>query len=532
MITNVRSMSASDPTAINTAADATELGSRVISLLDSGDASGAISLADAASGVEVLVTQLRAFACTEGGRQNRDREMTARGRDLWEALAGHTRDGGYNLANAEQALFELAVGELGYGGAFETEHEHLERARRGYEAVAADEAVSADLKLQALTNLGNSYDLMGRDLDGLVAWEGALALDPGFAMACGNVGVALAGVAPFAREHAPTVMNEAALALDAALAKPDEILKQGGPQALEHFNRTRAPLPAPTDSETPVVGFADPHLEWCREHELFLHVSHRCLRDDVNKLDPLFFRGLNAGIDDAEQQRVKNLVDAFNSIKQAYVSARYITWLAVDDGAPRRDELDAVRKRIVFLDTLEYARFGVRTGIAVHAFAAATNVLDQVAGFVHLYFGTGRVRDVYFRTLARKRGKTTIDPQLADKLQQQSFNRGLLALCDLAADLDQETPLAQLLERRHTATHRFLVVHEMLFEEEAGEWLERVEWHTLREQSIAQLQIARAALVYLARLIDINEAQVAQGETTPRMPLFLHQASEDLAEIE
>jgi hypothetical protein len=35
-------------------------------------------------------------------------------------------------------------------------------------------------------------------------------------------------------------------------------------------------------------------------HELCLHVSHGCLHEDVEKLDPLFFRTLNAGIDDGE----------------------------------------------------------------------------------------------------------------------------------------------------------------------------------------------------------------------------------------
>lgn len=54
---------------------------------------------------------------------------------------------------------ELAVGELGHLRAFENEHKLLARARRGYEAVAADGGVPDDLKLQALTNLGNSYDM-------------------------------------------------------------------------------------------------------------------------------------------------------------------------------------------------------------------------------------------------------------------------------------------------------------------------------------------------------------------------------------
>jgi hypothetical protein len=124
-----------------------------------------------------------------------------------------------------------------------------------------------------------------------------------------------------------------------------------------------------------------------------------------------------------------------------------------------------------------------------------------------------------------------MDKALAEQLQPQSFNRGLLALCDLASDLDQDTPLARLLERRHAATHRFLVVHEMVVHDDAGDWLDHVEWGTLVEQSIAQLRVGRAALVYLARLIDIREAQRRRAETAPRLPLPLQRMADEAVEI-
>jgi tetratricopeptide (TPR) repeat protein len=394
------------PQEITTAAEAQDLGARITALLDGGDPDAAIALAEAASGDDTLVTQLRAWAYTEGGQQKEDWGSTSHERDLWRALAGRARDFGYNLANAEQALFELAVKEHGHLKALERHHEHLERARRGFEGVADDADAPNSLKLQALTNLGNSYDRVGRDLDALEVWERALAIDSGFAMALGNVGVALAGVAPFMGEHAATVRQQAVEALDAALVKPEDIVGRGGPRALEHFKRARARLPEAKRIPKGRTRFDEPHLEWCRRHELFLHVSHRCLREEVQLLDPLFFRGLLVGIEDEDQQRVKDLVDAFNSIKQAYVSARYLTWLATGRDAPLREEMEELRKHVVFLDSLEYARFGIRTGIAVQAFTAATNVLDQVASFVHLYLESERrVSDVYFKRLWHRQGR-------------------------------------------------------------------------------------------------------------------------------
>jgi hypothetical protein len=52
----------------------------------------------------------------------------------------------------------------------------------------------------------------------------------------------------------------------------------------------------------------------------------------------------------------------------------------------------------------------------------------------------------------------------------------------------QETLLARLLERRARATRRFLVVHEMILEEAAGDW--RVELWTLADQSVAQQRLS------------------------------------------
>ncbi len=140
----------------------------------------------------------------------------------------------------------------------------------------------------------------------------------------------------------------------------------------------------------------------------------------------------------------------------------------------------SVTVRASYVDNLNYARWGVRTGIANQAFAATTNLLDKVASFLHLYYRTQRhSRSVYFRTLWHPGTKNVMDPEFAEALTDRT-NRGLIALLDLSCDLEEETPLAALLKRRHAATHPFLVTHQMLAEEQPGPWLDHVEWGGLR----------------------------------------------------
>jgi hypothetical protein len=107
------------------------------------------------------------------------------------------------------------------------------------------------------------------------------------------------------------------------------------------------------------------------------------LSESYEELDPLFFEGVTAGLGEGEQRRVKDLVDAFNAVKQDFIAARYLLWLASGDESPIREHAAATSQRAGFLDSLMYARWGVRTGIAVQAFAAATNLLDKVACLVH-----------------------------------------------------------------------------------------------------------------------------------------------------
>jgi tetratricopeptide (TPR) repeat protein len=306
----------------------------------------------------------------------RDRELIERGAWLWMQAGVDKHPGlGYNLSNAHLDLWDLAVAEHGFVVAIQDHRHHLHTARELLFAAAADEQVPQDTRVQALTNLGNSYDNLGRDADAIAAYDQALALDPGFGMALGNKALTLLGVAPLARQHVPALLSEAVDAFDAAIEDRDRVIRIGGLSALEHFEAGRArikvsdaePSNKPGHVHRPGFRYSDwqdPYLRWCARHGLFLHVSLGCLSESYEELDPLFFEGVTVGLSDGEQRRVKDLVDAFNAVKQDLMAARYLLWLASGDESPIREHAAATSQRAGFLDSLMYARWGVRTGIA------------------------------------------------------------------------------------------------------------------------------------------------------------------------
>jgi tetratricopeptide (TPR) repeat protein len=504
---------------------------RVTELIEAGRGREAVALADRCTGPGLMTLQLRGYAYTEASHSLRERELAEKAIAMWQAVEVDHPRLTYHEANAHFSLWELEVEQRGRGRALVACRSHLHAARDLYaSAAAADD--EGDIAIQALVNLANSLDGMGRSVDALAGYDQALLIDPGFGMALGNKGETLLTVAPLMHGHQPSVLNEAAWLLGRALEDKERVLAIGGPVAFRHFGEARARLGGPDPKPPrPDVPFKDPYLEYCRRHGLFLHASLRCVTEESEMLDPLYFNGLTVGVSDEERARMNYIIDSFNALKQDYLAARYLAWITTEPQSPISEQTSALRGRARMFDSLAYARWGVRTGMALQAMTAAINMLDKVASFVHHYFAIERKQKIYFRTLWHPpvaNGKLEVmHKEIAARLEpNEKANPGLLALCDLTGDLERPTPLNELVERRHAATHRFLVAHHMLLAEPAdNDWVERIEWDELVHGIISQLQTARAALIYLAQAIDYEEAQrhacmAAKPGVIPTMPMW------------
>ena len=503
---------------------------KLIELLsEEGSVSTAVALAESlipGQGQEMNVKHLRACTYADAGIRVKNITLVEKGVQAWIELGPENSEAiTYNLASAQLHLWQLAVEQAGLGDAWLKRRGHLHEARRLFNSLAGDEDAEIELRLKALTDCGNSFDNVGRYLDALDCYERALKLDPTFGMASGNRGITLLNVAPLMGGHNSHMLLQAATDLDTAINDRERVLRCGGQSALDTFRRKRAALAVSRNihhrAHEPSPQLGDPHLDWCLYNGLFLHISPDCIRPVSQTLDAVSFGSFKLSLtDEAVLDRANEIIDAFNTIKQDYITARYLVWLAIAEDSAIQEQAKTITRRTSFLDTLNYAHWGVRPGIGVQALKIALDTLDKIAVFVHLYFRSGRgVRNIYFHTLlyADRSKKKRVAPSLAEALKRPEQNRGLAALIDFSAELEEQSKshLGILVQRRHAATHRFFVVHNE-GAPDSSDWTEHISWSDLTKESLEALRFVRSAILYLAQMIHIHEKATDQ----PNLPVL------------
>ena len=212
-------------------------------LSEGGSVSTAVALAEAlvpVQGQELNVEHLRACVYTDAGFRLKNPALVQEGVRIWGEMEPHDSVTiSYNLASAQLHLWQLAVEQVGLGDAWLNKRNHLHEARRSFNLVAQHKDADMELRLKALTDYGNSFDIVGRHLDALDCYERALKLDSSFGMAAGNRGITLLNVASLMGGHESHVLLQAAADLDTASSDQARVWRCGGQSALETFERRR-----------------------------------------------------------------------------------------------------------------------------------------------------------------------------------------------------------------------------------------------------------------------------------------------------
>ncbi len=237
---------------------------------------------------------------------------------------------------------------------------------------------------QILTNLGNTYDTIGRFVEAQEYWGRALAISPQFGMALGNRGLGLWHYASSLYDpgHATVFLKFALNGLNQSLKtqtddpdakviykrKRDDILSRFPKLATEEFNLSDFSL-GETDDEIR-------YRKWCLKNRLFLNPMNDLGDFPIAATDVFSLPDIVYKFEEGPYYH-----GFFDQLKQEYVSARY----AFYQGTTIR-EVHFSDKEVLIYNTLDYPVYSLAIERVKGAYRTAYSILDKISYFLNAYW--------------------------------------------------------------------------------------------------------------------------------------------------
>lgn len=388
--------------------------------------------------------------------------------------------------------------------------------------------VVPERRLQILTNAANLMNSIGRSIEALVLYDGAIALcehvldAPPFAMAAANKAIALRSLALSHYDPGQaTGMLHAAYRWAKCAAAQQGQLEPGVAEGLVEFLAwiekvlPRRFLARKSGIRRGTLGHSKREREyraWCLSNRMFLN--------PLNDLGPISGAARDTLSMPAHVVPVGSppvLIGLFNNLKQEYVSGRYMQWKGINADAPHFSD-----RETYLANTLDYPAHSLAVEQVRTAFRIAYSLLDETAFLLNAYMELGipenriNLNRIWFRR-GQPNPKAKDGGLNGDLIDRENWP--LRGLYWLARDLYDEDaafvgvvePEAQgLKEIRNHIEHKCLRVHDPMWRafEESGmdsatpQSIERSEFIV---KTLGLFKLVRAAMIYACLAIHREE---------------------------
>ena len=366
-------------------------------------------------------------------------------------------------------------------------------------------------KMQTATNLANSLNTLGRSFEALELYDEALTLEPQFAMAIGNRGLARQALAVslYDQGHAKLILVAAYDDLVASNS-PKAMWDTENPKARAWFKSHADQIAKRIDVEVirksvdlDASGLGRSRAEktyrsWCLQRRLFVNPLNVLGAHSIAATDNFGLPNHRAKISDPPQ-----FISWFNQMKQEFSAARLLLFEGETATKPHFSD-----RNLSLVDTFDNPAFGLSIEKIRLSFRSAYSLLDKVAGFINAYFDLNATeRDVDIRRIWRT-GKDRLRVEFSQR--PNLYLRGLYWLAmDIVGDApdDQdsiEPDAAHLRKLRNALEHRCLVLRDIATNFPMG-IVATASVDDFHMQTILMLKLARAALIYLSLAVNREE---------------------------
>jgi tetratricopeptide (TPR) repeat protein len=455
---------------------------------------------------------LRAGNLIDAGAAARDPQAVDEGVAILERLmeaAPRRGDIQYCLANGLCAQADLAP-HRGASWYLET-REVRRRARSLYRLAALEPSTPPTLAAEAHTNRANSLLRAYRFVEAYDAYLKALESDS-------TNGVALTGAARvllrFAKRHigdAEVLQTLAAGYLARAKENPERIRELAGEQAYAQL----APLlesEIPTGAVPDLSGASD-YQRFVARHRLSLTPTIEGLDLSLARWDSLRIGGIAEHI--SAGSGVPPLFAMFNVLKGDFLAARYLGFFALEGSLPESGR---------YADTLDYARYGIQPSMLTLAQRASLDLLDKVAVAASEYLDLpGDPAHIYFRSRWFEPHKAGEPARWRSQVEEEiaKGNGALIAISEVAGDIQAGGFLEAKRMLRHASTHRFAVLHDLgASPSRESKYIQHAGVGEVVSELVETLRLARAVLLYFVEMVAIREHRGHRDDVV-RVPLIL-----------
>jgi len=378
------------------------------------------------------------------------------------------------------------------------------------------------------TNLGNTFNQVGRIVEAIHYWNKAIELKPGFGMAIGNLGFGLAHYVRilFDDGHRSVFCQYAYKYLKQGAVSKD--VYADGQQAFQNMadileeNYGKEKLEIEQDLKNFSLGRSDSerdYRQWCIDNSLFINPLNDFIYENIVAHDCLFLPNITLKKD--EPPFFHSL---YNQIKQEFVSARYLYYQSLTNQKPHFSDKDNMQ-----MDTLDYAVYSLSTEKLKAAFRICYSIFDKIGYLVNSYFKIGLdPKDVSFRKVWKKRAAGSKDWELHPVITE-SQNWPLRGLYWLSKDLyenDSEFFRSILPEAQQLASIRNFIEHKSFKIVDIGETAivdngltYQIRRHEFEQKVGILMSMARAAILNLSFAVHLEEIKKDKQSAFP-MPFF------------
>ncbi len=279
--------------------------------------------------------------------------------------------------------------------------------------IVEEKDIPNEIAIMIYTNLGNLFDEVNRRNEGIEYYKKALKIYPKFAMANGNLGMAifLYSRIIYDNSHQIILDHEAYKYLKKSFEDKRNLLDYAEKDfAMYCLEIEKMYTKEFLDNDLSLEDFhvldkeERKYRQWCAKNSLFLNPLNDVLDGNIVWNDILHLPNMIMSVNNEQKMRFFGLM---NEIKQEYISSRYLFYEAIQ---PRETEHFSDKENHL-VNAFDFATYSIYNYKMRMTFRSLYSILDKVSFFLNEYFEIGiEKRDINYKSIwyTSKRNKNKI----------------------------------------------------------------------------------------------------------------------------